>query len=248
MFDEPFIHCSTAAAYSTAQHMGQVIQQGEVFFGFHAAAAGAYVRSIVDGHFAFADHFFSADAGYTVIHMVLQGVVDDFARTGSIRFHGLEGLGTDSTHLRTMFFAQDGSHDVTAGSRTGPFDQTVFFCIQDSAVCAQTGVHPGSDTGPQVTAVVGSADEYGRRLIFSDHFAESVGVFIRGIIFESRILADIDQIGAPSDQLGRNVFGIVGDQDSGQFLVAFVSQFPAFTQQFIYYMDRFAFVMFNIDP
>ena len=147
-----------------------------------------------------------------------------------------------------MFFAQDGSHDVTTGSRTGPFDQAVFFSIQNGAVCTQTGVHPGSDTGPQVTAIVGSADEYSRRLVFSDHFAESVGVFIRGIIFESRILAHIDQISAPGNQLGRNVFGIIGDQDSSQLLVAFVRQFPAFTQQFIYYMDRFAFVMFNIDP
>ena len=248
MFDETFIDSSTGTANCTAEHMGQILQEGKIFFGFHAAAAGADERSIIDGHFTFGDDRISSQDFNAVFNLMFQGIFNNFTFMGRISFRSLEGLWTAGTHLRTVFFAEDRGHDVTASSRTGPFNKSVFFDVQNGAVCAQTGTFTGSHARTKVTAIIRSADKDGVRTIFSNQFCESVGVKFRGIMSKLWITDNVNNVSAMSDQVLRDVFRIINQEDSPNTLMAFIGHFSNFAEQFVYDMNGFTFVMFAINP
>src|SRR5574344_1018325 len=143
---EAFINCCTGTTHSTAHCVSQIQEQLKVVFLFHATTTGANKWSIINSHFAANGNSFLTKNRNSVFGHMFNSVINNFAGTAFLRFWSLESLRTASTHLRGMFLAQNGSHDVTTCSRTSPVYQTGFFNFQNGAICAKTGIFSSGNT------------------------------------------------------------------------------------------------------
>jgi len=62
------------------------------------------------------------------------------------------------------------------------------------------------------------------------------------------ITDNVNNVSAMSDQVLRDVFRIINQEDSPNTLMALIGHFSNFAEQFVYDMNGFTFVMFAINP
>ena len=82
-----------------------------------------------------------------------------------------------------MIGAEDGGHQVAAEGGTGPSHVAALLVdVQAGAVGGQAGLQAAADTGAQIAAVVGGADEHAGGAVLLHQSAQGDGVSVSGVV------------------------------------------------------------------
>ena len=165
-------------------------------------------------------------------------------------FGSLEDAGTDSTALRAMIRAHDGSHQVTTECRTGPCNVAgLFVDIQACAVSGQAGLQTCGKARAKVTAVVGRTDHNGRRSILGDQVIQSLYIGICCVVLVLSSLNTDDCVSAIDAGLLCSICNVVADHDTNKLAALLVSHHAAGIQKLkAYPLGAAVFICFNKYP
>ena len=167
----------------------------------------------------------------------------------------LHNAGTHGGHAGTETGADDGSHQVTAESRTGHLQVAVLHIpllavnvqsggltqeldvvghidVQVGAVSAQAGVQTSGAAGRQVAADVGSTDQEGLGLHLLDDVADDLGVGVGVVHSQQGALAHDHLIGTVAAQLlGCALDALAAQQQAAQLHAQLIGQVAALGDQ-----------------
>ena len=125
--------------------------------------------------------------------------------------------GTNSTALRAVVRAHDGSHQVAAECRTCPCNvASLFVDVKARAVCCKTGSESGGEAGAKVTAVRCSTDHDCGGAILLDDICKSVYICIGRELLVLRSLDYDNLIGAVNAGLLDSFCNVVTDNNAYQ--------------------------------
>jgi hypothetical protein len=255
--DEAKVHGGPCGSGSGSEAVGEVPDEPEVFLASYARTASYDYSGGLEVNLSSLHVLFQYLDGQ-VIGQDADGLGDDLWLSAGVRFgHGHYAF-TDGSHLRPAVEVDDCGDDVAAEGGANLEKQILIDLVgladlvvadlQVGAVGGKAGFCGACDSWGQVAPAGCGAIKYNLGLVFMDQIVNDLSVRIRLIMFEQRMLSEVNPVGAVIGQPVGECPAVLAQEQGGQLYAKLVGELSAFAQKFNRSIFELACMLLGKDP